>query len=245
MENVLTKAQMLERLTKFADSNFGQRQDCIKEVQDILSKNPKYVLREDISNIYERTYALVQAEKERRKANTSKETLKKSGKTLPKPKKAKEDAKKAEVIKFPDKQNPEKEKTEPVFQFPDSIKDNELGTLVRARNIKNYEDFLSYENGGENIVLAAFKWTKEDIKEYNYEIMFDLKLPEGFKGFDNDMDMCQCLVCCSRMERVICMSRNTEGILYFDGVDIPYSSVKGYDYRLMGSTPFELYVQKS
>lgn len=253
-----TKTEMLETLDKFIKSKFGKNHEYAPTVKKILDLGEK-AKKADIQQVYDHASKLVEDEKAKRKAASGNETLRKPGAKKTAPAKAetedqapapKESAKKAEPKaekrknKLVPAKGPSKYSDSTVKMFPDVIEHPNAGTLLKADHIRTYNEVKQMIEEGKVLYIAAV-WTKTQVKKYDYGNFFRVKHPT--KGFDNDLDILQALFCCETMERVWCISRNTEAVSFFEGSDFIYMKDKDqtgeeFEIRVSNGLEFELYV---
>lgn len=132
----------------------------------------------------------------------------------------------------------------PVIMFPETIEDEELGTLVRASGeLTTYKELSDYINEEKPLYFATY-WNPRQIKEFSYSRNYDVPCP---KEFPNDLDLLVALLACENVERVYAMSRYTEAMFSFNGEDLePVASKtpdgEEYAIRVSNGMEFELYI---
>lgn len=132
----------------------------------------------------------------------------------------------------------------PVTMFPETIEDEELGTLVRASDeLHTYKELCEYLNEEKPLYFATY-WNARLIKQYDYAKTFDVPCP---KEFPNDLDLLVALLTCENVERVYAMSRYTEAMFSFSGEDLePVKSKtpegEEYEIRVSNGMEFEIYI---
>ena len=245
---VKTKAEMLEFLKKFAESKFGKQSNYLPTVLNMLEVGDK-AKKDAVKTIYDRAYALADAERNKRKGNET--ALKKPGKKTTsapagekaEPKAAAKTKEKPKASKLVMSKSPSKYSDEMAEMFPDIISVKDLGDLRRATDIRNFEDLKARILGGETVFLATV-WTERQIKQFDYNSMYRVK---GVKSFPNDIDVLQVMVVCESIDRVWCMSNYTEGMTFFEAEDFPYLKDKNskgeeFEIRVCKGMEFEVYV---
>lgn len=129
--------------------------------------------------------------------------------------------------------------------FPDTIEDEELGTLTKAADkFHTYQELVDYLAEDKPLYFACY-WTARHIKEYNYSQTREVPCP---KSFPNDLDLLVALLTCENVDRVWAMSRYTEAMFKFEGEDLapvadkdPVSGEE-YEIRVSNGMEYEIYV---
>lgn len=131
--------------------------------------------------------------------------------------------------------------------FPNTIEDEELGTLVKVPDkFHDYGELKEFLEEGGELYFATY-WTSRLIKEYDYSRTWEVPCPSSFP---HNLDLLVALLTCENTERVWCMSRYTEAMMNFDGKSLV--PVEDYDprsgdkckIRVMNGMEFELYMKE-
>ena len=178
------------------------------------------------------------------------EALKKPGKKPTAPKKP--PVKEEEPDEEPEEKKPTKapkKDSKYVMEscFPDTVEDEELGTLVRVHDkFHTYDELREFvENGGE--LYFATYWTPRLIKQFAYGRTWEVPCPASFP---NDLDLLAVLLTCENIERVWCMSRYTESLMNFDGkslkpiMDIDPKTGERCSIRVMNGMEYDIYMKE-
>lgn len=131
--------------------------------------------------------------------------------------------------------------------FPKEIDHPELGKLVACvGEYTEYADIMQALEEEKTLYFAAY-WTKRHIREYNYALTRMVNPDTVKHGFPYDLDMLMAVLPCETMERVYAMSRYTEALFQFEGVDFKYledtdpRSGEKYQIRVSAGMEFEIY----
>ena len=129
--------------------------------------------------------------------------------------------------------------------FPKEIDHPELGKIVACTGAyTTYAEILKALEEEKTLYFAAY-WTKRHIREYGYKDNFYVDAPKG--GFPLDLDILMAVLPCETVERVYAMSRITEALYRFEGIDFkPIEDIdpRGGDkfqVRVASGMEFEIY----
>ena len=185
------------------------------------------------------------AEKSESKKTGKKSSLKKSDKSTKDSKKTPE--KKNEVESIPAASNVGIDHLPSAKMFPAEIDHPELGKIVScAGAYTTYAEVLKALDEEKTLYFACY-WTKRQIREFCYaeNKMIDPKVVKN--GFPLDLDILMAVLPCETIERVFAMSRITEALFQFEGIDFkpledtdPRSGEK-FQIRVSAGMEFEIY----
>ena len=101
--------------------------------------------------------------------------------------------------------------------FPEVLEYEDIGRLVRANDrFHKYDELMEYMVAGNTVYFATY-WTPRHIKEFQYGKTREVKSPEKFP---DNLDLLLGLVACETVDTVWAMSRYTEAMFSFQGVDL-------------------------
>lgn len=123
--------------------------------------------------------------------------------------------------------------------FPETIEHEVLGVLNRVSDqFTTMDDIRNFLNEGNTLYIAA-RWTKSQIKQFEYGMYFQVPAPK--KGFENDLDLLSAVIVCDNIDRLWAMSVYTEAMLRIEEVDL--EPLDGVRYSL--GLEFELYTPET
>ena len=173
------------------------------------------------------------------------EPAKKTGKKSSLKKSDKDSKKKTVVDTIPPASNVGADFLPSAKMFPAEIDHPELGKIVACTGAyTTYEEVLKALEEEKTLYFACY-WTKRHIREYGYKEAFLVNVPK--EGFPLDLDILMAVLPCETIERVFAMSRITEALYRFEGVDFkpiedvdPRSGDK-FQIRVSSGMEFEIY----
>ena len=130
--------------------------------------------------------------------------------------------------------------------FPAEIDHPELGKIISCHGAyTTYAEVLKALEEDKTLYFCSY-WTKRQLKEFRYAEakMIDPKLTKN--GFPNDLDILMAVLPCETIERVFAMSRITEALFQFEGIDFEYiedTDLNGnkFTVRVSAGMEFEIY----
>lgn len=131
--------------------------------------------------------------------------------------------------------------------FPDTVEDEELGTLIRVHDkFHTYDELREFVEKGGELYFATY-WTARLIKQFAYGKTWEVPCPASFP---NDLDIMAVLLTCENIERVWAMSRYTEAMMNFDGkslkpvMDLDPKTGEKCSIRVMNGMEYDIYMKE-
>lgn len=178
----MTKQDMI----KFIGDNYNNitdksLKDRIAYFQKKFLEDPKQIKTTDLRSIMKDVESNIKSEEDSEPVvdNSIKKPLKKSP------------TKKTSANKTNNKVEKSKEykATDLAVNFPDRI-DISQGTLVKANDITNFQEFKKAFNEDDEVFFFAIYWTKRHLKQFGYVNIPTIEQPNEFK---DDLDIVQCI----------------------------------------------------
>ena len=196
---------------------------------------------EEVEEAEEEVEEEAPAEKPEPKKTGKKSTLKKSTKD------SKKSDEKTEVETIPAASNVGTDNLPSAKMFPAEIDHPELGKIVACTGAyTTYAEVLKALEEEKTLYFACY-WTKRQIREFQYAVFKQVDPAVVKNGFPLDLDIAMAVIPCETMERVFAMSRITEAMYQFEGVDFkpiedtdPRSGNK-FQVRVSAGMEFEIY----
>jgi hypothetical protein len=123
--------------------------------------------------------------------------------------------------------------------FPDTIEDKTLGTLTaqhgKYMTVKEINEAIA---DGETLLVGTY-WNERQIKQFGYEELYGVKVPNG--KFPNDMDILQVMFTGEKTSFFYAMSLITEAVFRFGGDSLKPFTDNGKKVRIDNGMEYELY----
>lgn len=217
------KAEIIQALKSLASnpSNPFEGSEELKNMIPVLQKKTK----QELVDLYKKfgNLAVESAKKQALKKETA---LKKSGsskKTGTKSTGSQKPQPEQKPAETPKKQVPvptkkvSKHSMDCARIFPEVLEYEDIGRLVRANDrFHKYQELMEYMVAGNSVYFATY-WTPRHIREFQYGKTREVKSPEKFP---DNLDILLGLVACETVDTIWAMSRYTEAMFSFQGVDL-------------------------
>lgn len=107
--------------------------------------------------------------------------------------------------------------------FPETIEEDELGTLTRVDNITTMDELRTALNDEERNLYFCCYWDKKFVKQFDYKGNFDV---DAVPTFPRNLDITQALYVCDSMDKLYAVSTYTEAMYKFLGEDLEIVDVE-------------------
>ena len=205
MEKTMSKKQMVELLTKYAEGVKALPKELGDRVSYTLKKvteDSKQVLKADIAEVLDEVNEFVASQMAKKAKVVPMENAKKiapvenaTAEAVEATEEPAEEEKPKKVVKKAKAKEEKEEKPKVVIakdlvaNFPETL-ETELGNLKLTTDIKTSEDLMKAIEAGRSLVFANF-WTKRHLKQFWFSYDPNSVCKAKVKEFPHDLDLAQ------------------------------------------------------